>query len=61
MAARPTTPTTTPAAIPAVFGLLSESLSLVGVAEAEAEETADVEEAAALDCFFDDEESLGGS
>lgn len=59
MAARPTTPTTTPAAIPAVFGLLSESLSVVG--EAEAEATADVEEAAALDCFCDDEDSLGGS
>jgi hypothetical protein len=60
MAARPTTPTTTPAAIPAVFGLLSDE-SLLFVGEAEAEATADVEVAAALDCLFDDEDSLGGS
>ena len=61
MAARPTTPTTTPAAIPAVVGLLSDSLDTVCVGEAEAEvEVVVVEEGAAVDDFFaDDEDSEG--
>lgn len=61
IAASPTTPTTTPAAIPAVFGLLPESLEAVfeGVATAD---VAAADEAAAVeddDFFADDEESAG--
>lgn len=60
MAARPTTPTTTPAAIPAVFGLLSESLeAAVFVGVAEAEDTT-VDEGATVDDFFDEDDESGG-
>lgn len=60
MAASPTTPTTTPAAMPAVFGLLEppEELSEGEAAADVAAAAADVE-GPAVDEAFDDDESAG--